>query len=342
MNKYNLDYIRKINGTNPNKTIKENYIEDMVDDYEIAKRDVITRFSVRINTSDAIDVFVNNNETIIKSVIDIKKKYTASADQEETIQTYPNLIKTGDYLKFSRNETDNLNSYIITSEINKHNGYDEGVFVKCNQTISWKDSNGKIYCYSCKVDNDSYGAKILLSNDAFGEVSQKCKVIIQNNEDTLKFLRPDFRFILANSDTDIYKIGTRDIGIDNGIITLTCSKEAKKDEDDLENNIAYNGIINNETNTDDNDEVQDKTYTITGNIKLIKDKQQTYELNEEVQGIEWKLDEVSIVAELAEIVSQDNKMCILKTTCGDGEPVKLSCYLDNKEIASIDLTCMRK
>ena len=338
MNKDNLDYIRKINGTDTNKTMKENYIDDMVDDYEIAKIDVITRFSVRVNTSDAIDVFINKNEASIKSVIDIKRKYTASAEQEETIQTYPNLIKTGDYLKFARNKTDSLNNYIITSEINKYNGYDEGVFLKCNQTISWKDSSGKVYCYPCNVQNDSYGAKILLSNDAFGEVSQKCKVTIQNNEDTLKHLRPDFRFILASSDTDIYKVGTRDVGIDNGIITLTCSKEAKKDEDDLKNNIAYNGMTNNEIDNGNSEQI----YTITGSSKLIKGKQQTYELNEEVQGIEWKLDEMSVDSELAEIVSYDNKTCILTTDCGDGEPVTLSSYLNDKEVASIDLICVRK
>lgn len=339
MNKSNLDYIRKINGTNPNKTNKENYIDDMVDDYEIVVQDVITRFSVRVNTSDAINVFINDNTKPIKSVIDIKKKYGANAEQEETIQVYPNLIKTGDYLKFARNETDSLHNYIITSKINKHKGYDEGVFVLCNQTISWKDENGKVYCHPCNVGNNSYGAKITNTSDIYGETSQRCDVTIQNNADTLKFLRQDFRFILSHSDSDIYKITNRDVGINDGIITLTCNKDVLKNEDDLENNIAYNSKVNNET---DNEEPQDTTYTITGNTNLIKGKQQTYELNEEMQGIEWILDEISIEAELAEIISQDDKTCILSTSCGDGEIVTLSCYLDNKEMASIDLICVRK
>ena len=163
-------------------------------------------------------------------------------------------------------------------------------------------------------------------------------MVIQNNEDTLKFLRPNFRFILSHSDTDVYVVNTRDVGIDNGILTLICSKDVLKNEDDLENNIAYNGVVN-ET---DNDNPQDTTYVITGNINLIKDKQQTYELNEEIQGIEWVLDEISIKAELAEIISQDDKTCILSTSCGDGEPVTLSCYLNGKEMASIDLICTRK
>lgn len=266
---------------------------------------------------------------------DIRVVNVDNDSDAKKIYILPNdILDVGDYLFFDK-------YWWIIDGFNNNLPSPCGTSLKCNQTISWKDENGKIYRYPCNIQNDSYGAKILLSNDAFGEVSQKCKVIIQNNEDTLKFLRPDFRFILSNSDTDIYKVGTRDVGIDNGIITLTCSKDVLKDEDDLENNIAYNGVTNNETDNNDSEQTE-TTYIITGSPKLIKDKQQTYELNEEVQGIEWRLDQMSIDAELAEIVSQDNKTCILSTSCGDGEPVTLSCYLNNKEIANIDLICVRK
>lgn len=266
---------------------------------------------------------------------DIRVVNVDNDSDAKKIYILPNdILDVGDYLFFDK-------YWWIIDGFNNNLPSPCGTSLKCNQTISWKDENGKIYRYPCNIQNDSYGAKILLSNDAFGEVSQKCKVIIQNNEDTLKFLRPDFRFILSNSDTDIYKVGTRDVGIDNGIITLTCSKDVLKDEDDLENNIAYNGVTNNETDNNDSEQTE-TTYIITGSPKLIKDKQQTYELNEEVQGIEWRLDQMSIDAELAEIVSQDNKTCILTTICGDGEPVTLSCYLNNKEITNIDLICVRK
>lgn len=290
---------------------------------------------IKINNKESIDI--DENEYKYRGII--RNSGTQNDDQDEfRIILFDKLlgIKRGDYATYLDDE------YIIVSNIDKDNPYYNSTkLTLCNQTISWKDEKGKVYCYPCNIQNDSYGAKILLSNDAFGEVSQKCKVTIQNNKDTLKFLRPDFRFILSNSDTDIYKVGTRDIGIDSGIITLTCSKDVLKNEDDLENNIAYNGVANNET--DDNDgEQTETTYVITGNTNLIKDKQQVYELNEEVQGVEWVLDEVSIEAELAEIISQDDKTCILSTSCGDGEPVTLSCYLNGKEMASIDLICTRK
>lgn len=267
------------------------------------------------NTKDIRVVNVDNN-------FNAKKIYILPNDE----------LNEGDYLFFD-------GYWWVIDEFNINLASPCGTSLKCNQTISWKDENGKVYCYPCSINNDSYGAKIVTGSDVFGEISQKCKVVIQNNEDTLKFLRPNFRFILSHSDTDVYVVNTRDVGIDNGILTLICSKDVLKNEDDLENNIAYNGKVNNKT---DNDNPQDTTYTITGNANLIKGKQQTYELNEEVQGIEWILDDVSIEAELAEIISQDDKTCILSTSCGDGETVTLSCYLDSKEIASIDLICTRK
>lgn len=301
--------------------------------------------AIKNTTDEFVSMNFENNQSyrlakykkadIEESTKDIRVVNVDNDSDAKKIYILPNdILDVGDYLFFDK-------YWWIIDGFNNNLPSPCSTSLKCKQSISWKDDNGKIYCYPCNIQNDSYGAKILLSNDAFGEVSQKCKVIIQNNEDTLKFLRPDFRFILSNSDTDIYKVGTRDVGIDSGIITLTCSKDVLKNEDDLENNIAYNGVTNNETDNNDSEQTE-TTYIITGSPKLIKDKQQTYELNEEIQGIEWVLDEVSIEAELAEIVSQDNKTCILSTSCGDGEPVTLSCYLNNKEIANIDLICVRK
>ena len=71
-----LDYIRKVNEIDKNKNLKQNEIDDMVDDYEHGKNMLITRFSVMINTSDALDVYINDSDTPIKGIVDEKRKYT--------------------------------------------------------------------------------------------------------------------------------------------------------------------------------------------------------------------------------------------------------------------------
>lgn len=86
------------------------------------------------------------------------------------------------------------------------------------------------------------------------------------------------------------------------------------------------------------------TYTISGNPKLIKDKQTTYTIspNLPTDNYSWELDEMSVEVELAEIVNSNQSQCILTTTCGDGETVTLSAKANGVVVASIDLTCVRK
>lgn len=86
------------------------------------------------------------------------------------------------------------------------------------------------------------------------------------------------------------------------------------------------------------------TYTISGNTKLIKDKQTTYTISPDLptDNYSWELDEMSVEVELAEIVNSNQSQCILTTTCGDGETVTLSAKANGVVVASIDLTCTRK
>lgn len=86
------------------------------------------------------------------------------------------------------------------------------------------------------------------------------------------------------------------------------------------------------------------TYIINGNTNLIKGKQTTYTISPDLptDNYSWELDEMSVEAELAEIVSSNQSQCILTTSCGDGEDVTLSAKVDGIVVASIDLTCTRK
>ena len=113
-----LDYITTINGLKQSDGFeKDCEILDMVDDYEVAKDEVITRFDVIVNTSDGKDIYINNSSKAIRGVVITKKKQGATSSKEDYIQTRPNLIKRGDYLKFRYNENDILHDYIITSDI---------------------------------------------------------------------------------------------------------------------------------------------------------------------------------------------------------------------------------
>ena len=71
-----LNYVRKVNQTDKNKSLRRNEIDDMVDDYELARQEIITRFSVMVKTSDAKQVYVNFSDNYIMGVLDKIKNYS--------------------------------------------------------------------------------------------------------------------------------------------------------------------------------------------------------------------------------------------------------------------------
>ena len=106
MNIDDLLYVKKINGiSHSNCNCKTDMINEMVDEYDEAYDNVVTRFEVLINTKSAIDVYVNDSETPIKALYYTKKKQGATTEREEGIQVFPNQIKQGDILRFSYNVT---------------------------------------------------------------------------------------------------------------------------------------------------------------------------------------------------------------------------------------------
>ena len=172
-----------------------------------------------IPINNTIVVNKNINEDDIKNIIK-NMKY-----RDYILPTFKKdcNYKNGDYIKI------NNKTYII-AENNK--------LQECNYSIKWADQNNKIYEFPCAVDNvDNYGRKIMSSLNV--SIEDKYKFKIQNNEYTLKYLQQGFRFILYNDKNEIYKINDTYL-LEDGIINITCEKSYIRDEDDIENRIAYN------------------------------------------------------------------------------------------------------
>lgn len=300
-----LDYFRKINRLGNGRTTRDALVEEMVEDYNLAHKNVIHRFDILINTDSAYECYINNSQDITMAVINEKKQYTSSSNREETIQTYPNLIKTGYYFQMKRNETDELNYYLITSEIKKEEGYDEGVFLACNQMFKWKDEYG-IHEYPCCATNDSYGVKLTSTSGVLSEREVKLKIQIQDNEDTRRIM-PNLRIMFSHSKTDIYETMSIDRTTCKGMIIITCSNdEFDPFGDDLENNLCLNKNNSSEP-------VEPTTYEINGVDVILHGTNSTFTLSPSNNNCVWSIDQDSIDLELCEIVSQDNTSCVVHT-----------------------------
>ncbi|WP_346938177.1 hypothetical protein [uncultured Clostridium sp.] len=232
-----LKYIKTINGTNGTTSEKQVLINEMVADYNEANKSLIKRFSVIINTDDGKNVYINDSNIPIRGVIDIKRKQGAKSEMEQVIQTHPNIIKSGDVLKFKINETDEYHDYIITSKIEKKKGYDEGIILQCNQHFNLKGWDKPIPCWG---DNTSYGVKGKIDTNYFTTTDGKFQFKIQKNKYT-DMLDKDIRLIFNHKYA--YKIVECENIKDENIYVITVEKDEILAKDDLVNNIAYNSSL---------------------------------------------------------------------------------------------------
>ena len=85
-----LNFCKIVNKSKGCNSRKNQLINEMAIDYNHGVDNLITRFSVLINTVDAKDIFINDSEESVKGIIDITRKYTAESEIEKSVQMYPN------------------------------------------------------------------------------------------------------------------------------------------------------------------------------------------------------------------------------------------------------------
>lgn len=190
----------------------------------------------------------------------------------------------------------------------------------CNETIN---SKGFESPQPCIVEGESYGVKIVSSNDLREGVDTKVKITVPNNI-IMRQISPNNRYIFNHSKYGIYEVG--DITVYNkGKLILTCKKSDYREEDDLENNIAFNEGFDIPTELP-------TTYAIIGEENVRKGKEYLYTLNPKEENIEWSISDDTVVT----MRIDDDKNCILCILKSD-DYITLNASLDGKIIASKDL-----
>jgi hypothetical protein len=230
-----INYCRTINGSKGFDDRKSQLQSEMTTDYNIARPNVVTRFSIMVNTIDGKDVYINNSDTLIRGVIDVKRHQTADTEMEETVQVYPNQIKCGDYLKFKVNDTDELRDYIITSKIEKKHGYDEGVFKECNHLLKWV-YKGNLYDTQVIISNQTkYTLGISTIVAGITEGDSRYVITLPYNSKTQN-IKVGQRFIF---NANAWKVTQTDFVSDVGLLSILLGQDSINTEiDDVDNEIA--------------------------------------------------------------------------------------------------------
>ncbi|WP_195966744.1 hypothetical protein [Clostridium sp. 1001283B150210_160208_E6] len=316
MDANSLAYIKAVNGTN-GKSCVDSFRDEMIQQYNEANKNVITEFSILINSDKAKSVKINNTPN--KVLIKYNKK-------EIQVKAFVNSLNSGDYIYYTDEEAERNHIYLNTSTPKRIRDYEYHLVEECEQELSFSFTKNPIPCIA---EGESYGVKITGGTEFNAQVDTKVKVTVQDNAETRK-LKPDHRFIFNNSEYGIYKIG--DITVyNNGLLTFTCQKDQyQKGYDDLENNIAYNGVIPDEPT----EEPKPVTYKIIGcdSDNMVINTTEIFTLEPQNNNVEWKLNEEYEVG-VAEIISTNDSSCTVKCLKADNV-FELKALIDNEEVGS--------
>lgn len=305
MNIDSLKYIKAINGT-LNKSCVDSFRDEMIEQYNEANKNVITEFSILINSDKAQDVKINDMPS--KVLIKYNKK-------EIQVKSFVNALNTGDYIYYFDKESNKNYVYLNTSVPKRIRDYEYHTVEECGQELYFPDLS--LDAIPCTATNSGYGVKLNNTTEfTIGSMSN-IKIKVQSNEITRK-IKPNRRFIFNHSEHGIYEI--KDIEVYNtGILLFTCDKSLYRPQyDDLENNVADSTHGSEDIKPPIDDQV--KTYSIKGcpNDEMVLGKTETFTLEPPTDGVTWVINnELSINTNVAEIVSQDTNSCVVKCNVGD-------------------------
>lgn len=203
------------------------------DRFKKRQTDYIDRVFSRSDGYDEVNIIrrdgnVNNNIPI--------HMFTTKSDGERKYVCHPsNPVYKGDLIDY----VDGY-KYLVVEQDNHST---VNVFGKCKrmeESISWKDSVGNLYTHNYYIVNSGVGMQD--DNNRVPLSDTRKQIWLQNNSETITIYENQ-RFILGKIQP--YKVTAIDNFSIVGVLKLTLeSVEILVGKDDLANNIAYNGEIN--------------------------------------------------------------------------------------------------
>lgn len=199
--------------------------------------------------------------------------------------------------------------YLVITDVDKQYAgqkpiYKDAKISKCNQMLNHHLFKNSIPCI---LTNDSYGVKTNYNNDFLADTDAKVKIILWNSDEVNK-IKKDHRYVFSNSKFMIYKV----IDI-NFFRKNKCELICKKDKymeglDDLKNNLAYNGDVDNENNN--------TNISISGLDRIKINTIEKYICNTSAN-IEWYIDDVvstigNDIAKEIVVEGKKNNECSIK------------------------------
>ena len=225
------------------------------------------------------------------------------------IQSYFNVLHTGDYISYKNTSTKNEDVFLIdTALINElHN--DKSYMELCNNSISWIDDKGYLYKLPCVIKTDTSMNDLNVSE--ITTLNRLRKIIIPNNELTSNF-KVDMEFIFDHKDK--FKISSIDRNTIAGVLNIILiDAEINGEVDNLDLNIANYEKLKNNYNLN----------ILTGNnnnsLSIINNTQQilNIELKNNNKIIDLSLPENKYILQQIKCLSDDENIISIENNSND-------------------------
>ena len=153
-------------------------------------------------------------------------------------------FKIGDYVHWKYDHV-KLSTWLMISLDTQHLYDDKGRMMLCNNYLKWIDENGKIKSYECVFQDSLTYASFKYGESGVVQVNGTIAVLVPQNKDTRKIYRNQ-RFIF---DGIPYVVNNFIRSVNSNFLELYMFETQRLDQDDLVNNVAYNGIDENKKPT---------------------------------------------------------------------------------------------
>lgn len=156
------------------------------------------------------------------------------------LQSYPYDLpqfKIGDYIHWKYDHV-NMSTWLLTSLDTQHLYDVRGRMLLCNNYLKWIDENGKLVSYECVFQDSLTYASFKYGESGVVQVNGTIAILVQQNDDTRKIYRNQ-RFIFNGIP---YVCNNFIRSVNSNFLELYMFETQRVDEDDLVNNIAYNGV----------------------------------------------------------------------------------------------------
>ena len=193
------------------------------------------------------------------------------------LQSYPYDLpqfKIGDYVHWKYDHVD-YSTWLMISLDTQHLYNVKGRMWMCNNYLKWIDEEGKLQSYECVFLDSLTYSSFRYNETGVIQVNGTIGIFVPQDENTVKIYRNQ-RFLF---DGIPYVCNNFIRSVNKGILELNLVETQRIDADDLENNIAFNGIEQKDV------EIKTETVVTPDVDNILEGDSETFYISRYVDGV---------------------------------------------------------